>query len=564
MKQNLCLTALAASSLLLLASGCGSKKLAQPKAEYFSLNPSPLEVVGTQIPGTVTGRIPTNYFQKNAELTVTPVLSYDGQQISGNSVTYQGQNVRANNPVINYEYGGTMTIPVDYTYAPGMEDAKLQLTFQAKQGKKTYVLDPVTVGQGIITTSTLATANGITPSIAPDAFQKQIEEKYTADIKFLINQANIRQGELTKEQMQEFNKEVKSASGDTTRRIEEINISSYASPDGGVELNEKLAANREKNTSAYLKDKLKKEKISNFGDLTAQFTAQDWEGFQKLVAASNIQDKDLILSVLSMYKDPEQREREIRNMSSVFDELADQILPELRYSRLTARVSVIGKSDDEIRDLFASDPSKLSNEEILYCATLTDDPAQQLKIYDTAVRLYPNDYRAFNNLGCAQMATGDYSAAKANFEQSMRIQANPDAEANLAVLDMMNGNLTAANTKLGQAAGATSLSDALGTYNLLNGDVAAAASAFGDTRSNNAAVAQILAKDYNKAKNTLSSITNPDATTYYLMAIVGARTNNDSMVKANLRQAIRLDSSMADRAKTDLEFSRYNLSSILN
>lgn len=562
MKQNLCLTALAASALLL--TGCGSKKLAQPKAEYFSLNPSPLEVVGTQIPGTVTGRIPTNYFQKNAELTVTPVLSYDGQQISGNSVTYQGQNVRANNPVINYEYGGTMTIPVDYTYAPGMEDAKLQLTFQAKQGKKTYALDPVTVGQGVITTATLATANGITPSIAPDAFQKQIEEKYTADIKFLINQANIRQGELTKEQMQAFNQEVKSASGDTTRRIEEINISSYASPDGGVELNEKLAANREKNTSAYLKDKLKKEKISNFGDLTANFTAQDWEGFQKLVAASNIQDKDLILSVLSMYKDPEQREREIRNMSSVFDELADQILPELRYSRLTARVSVIGKSDDEIRELYASDPSKLSNEEILYCATLTDDPAQQLKIYDTAARLYPNDYRALNNLGCAQMATGDYSAAKANFEQSMRLQANPDAEANLAILDMINGNLTAANSKLGQAAGATSLSDALGTYNLMNGDVAAAASAFGDTRSNNAAVAQILAKDYNKAKNTLSSITDPDATTYYLMAIVGARTNNDSMVKTNLRQAIRLDSSLADRAKSDLEFSRYNLSSILN
>lgn len=555
--------ALAMGGLIVLA-GCSSKKLAQPKAEYFTLNPSPLEVVGTKVPGNVQGKLPAGYFVKNAELTVTPVLSFDGKELKGAPVTVQGEKVRANNPVINFEYGGSMTVPVNYAFEPGMEDAILSLDFTAKQGNKTYALAPVTVGRGILTTAALATATDVQPAIAADKFQKVISEKYAADIMFLINQANIRDNQLRSEQMKEFNDEVVKASRDSSRRIDEINISSYASPEGGVELNERLAANREKNTSAYIKDKLKKDKITNFGELTAQFTAQDWEGFQKLVSQSDIQDKELILSVLSMYKDPEQREREIRNLSSVFDQLAEEILPQLRYSRLTATVSVIGKSDDEIQNLLETNPSALSVDEILYAATLTDNNAKRMSIYDKAARLYPNDYRAYNNLGATQLADGDYRAAKANFEKAAQLNpGNAESEMNLGVLDMINGDLSAANSKLGQAAGATQLPDALGTYNLLQGNTAAAVNTFGDTKSNNAAIAQILNKDYTKAKTTLSGITNPDDTTYYLMAIVGARTNNDQMVKTNLRQAVRMNSKLADRARTDVEFSRYNLSGIL-
>ena len=206
---------------------------------------------------------------------------------------------------------------------------------------------------------------------------------------FLINQANIRAGQLNSDAMLELQKEIKEANGDTARVLQEINIQSYASPDGGVKLNTKLAENREKNTKGYVEKQLKKDKITEFGELTAQFTAQDWEGFQKLVAQSNIQDKDLILSVLSMYKDPEQREREIRNLSSVFEQLADQILPQLRYSRITASIDVIGKSDSEIKALVNNNPKALNVEEILYAATLTDDNSQRLKIYDQAARLYP-------------------------------------------------------------------------------------------------------------------------------------------------------------------------------
>lgn len=562
--MNSKLSLILAAGGLIVMTGCGSKKLAQPKAEYFTLNPSPLEVVGENVPGNVQGKFPGSYFVKNAELTVTPVLSFDGKELKGLPVTVQGEKVRANNPVINFEYGGSMTVPVNYTFEPGMEDATVSLNFTAKQGNKTYALAPVTIGKGILTTAALATATDVQPALAADKFQKVINEKYEADIMFLINQANIRDSELRSAQMKEFNAEVLKASQDSSRRIEEINISSYASPDGGVEFNEKLAANREKNTSAYIKDKLKKDKITEFGELTAQFTAQDWDGFQKLVSQSNIQDKELILSVLSMYKDPVEREREIRNLSSIFDQLAEEILPQLRYSRLTATVSVIGKSDDEIKNLLATNPSALSVDEILYAATLTDDNAKRMSIYNTAARLYPNDYRTYNNLGATQLAAGDYRAAKSNFEQAARLTpGNPESEMNLGVLDMINGDYSAANSKLGQAAGAAQLPDALGTYNLLQGNTAAAVNAFGDTKSNNAAIAQILNKDYAKAKSTLSGIVNPDETTYYLMAIVGARTNNDQMVKTNLRQATRMNSKLADRARNDVEFSRYDLSGIL-
>ncbi|MDE5661312.1 MAG: hypothetical protein K2I04_01640, partial [Muribaculaceae bacterium] len=256
--------------------------------------------------------------------------------------------------------------------------------------------------------------------------------------------------------------------------------------------------------------------------------------------------------------------REIRNLSSVFEQLADQILPQLRYSRITASVNVIGKSDAEIEALFASDPSKLSVEEILYCATLTNDNARRARIYETASRLYPNDYRTWNDLGMAQYIDGNYNAAKASFEKAARLTNNGEPQMNLGLIEMVNGNYNKANQLFGSAAGVKELGDALGVYYLKQGDAAAAVRAFGDSKNNNAALAQILTKDYSKAKSTLAAIDTPDATTYYLMAVLGARTNNESMLNTNLRQAVRLDKNMAKKAVNDLEFANYNLSKALN
>lgn len=304
--------------------------------------------------------------------------------------------------------------------------------------------------------------------------------------------------------------------------------------------------------------------MTEFGELTANFTPEDWEGFQKLVAASNIQDKDLILSVLSMYKDPEQREREIRNLSSVFDQLAEEILPQLRYSRITANVNVIGKSDDELNKAYDTDPSTLTVDELLYTATLTDDLNRKKAVYTAATRLFPNDYRGYNNLGKVLYQQGDYDAAMASFKKAARLDANaPESQMNQGLVALVNDDYRAANTAFGKAAGLSDLSPALGLLYLKQGDVKAAVKAFGNDKSNNAALAQILNKDYSAAKSTLAAIPTPDATTYYLMAVLGARTGNEQMVTSNLRQAVKLDRNYATQAANDLEFARYNISSVL-
>ncbi len=544
-------------------TSCG-KKLGQFSEEYFTVNPNPLEVVGENVPATVSAKIPEKFFVKNAEVTVTPVLVYNGKEAKSQAYTFQGEKVRGNNPVISYEFGGTQTIPVNFVYEPEMAKSELYLEFAATQGNKTYALPRVKVADGIVATAAIADAATILPAESKDAFQRVINEKYAADIMFLINQANIRSSQLKTDAMAELKKVIAEANAEDARVLKEINIQSYASPDGGYERNYKLAGNREKETQKYLNKQLKKDNITEFGELTAQFTAQDWEGFQKLVAQSDIQDKDLILSALSMYKDPEQREKEIRNLSSVFEQLAETILPQLRYSRITASIDVIGKSDSEIKALAASNPAALSLEEILYAATLTNDNNERMAIYKAATKQYPNDYRTWNNLGLTQYVAGDADAAAASFKKAASLSKNAETNMNLGLIELANGNNSKANQYFGAATSAPETASALGTYYLKQGDVQAAVKAFGNDKNNNAALAQILAKDYSKAKATLAGIENPDATTYYLTAVLGARTNNESMIDSNLRQAIRLDGSLAQRAATDLEFANYDLTRVLN
>lgn len=549
---------------LLVTSSCG-KKLGRFSADYFTVNPNPLELVGENVPAQITAKVPAKFFVKNAQVTVTPYLVYAGGETASQPYTFQGEKVRGNAPVVSYEYGGTVAIPARFAYKDAMAQSELQLAFDVRQGGKQYVLPRVTVANGVVATAGMADAASVNPALAPDAFQRIINEKYAADIMFLINQANIRANQLNTDAMQELRKEILATAGDSSRVIEELNIKSYASPDGGMDINTRLAENREKSTKGYLEGQLKKDKITEFGELTAQFTPEDWEGFQQLVANSNIQDKALILSVLSTVKDPEQREREIRNLSNVFEELADQILPQLRYSRITASINVIGKSDEEIARLAANDPKALNIEELLYAATLTDDNQKRMDIYEQAVRLYPTDYRTWNDLGMTQYVDRDYDAAQASFEKAAQLAGKGSEPAmNLGLIQLLKGDYTKANDLFGSAAGLNDLNDALGVYYLKTGDNTAAARAFGDSRSNNAALAQILTKDYSKAKQTLASINNPDATTYYLMAVLGARTNNESMLNTNLRQAIRLDSKLADKARKDLEFQGFNLTRALN
>ena len=549
-----------AFGVALSLTSCG-KKLGQLNADYFTVNPNPLEVVGEKVPATVSAKIPAKYFVKNAVVTVTPYLTYAGGQTASTPYAFQGESVRGNNPVVSYERGGAVTIPVNVPYQPAMANSTLELDFTVTQGKKTYALPRVAVAKGVVATATMADAATATPAITADKFQRVIAEKVDADIIFLINQANIRDNQLRSQAMTNLHSEIANADADDRREIAEINIQSYASPDGSLDLNTRLAQAREKTTVDYMNKQLKGK---SFGELTADFTPEDWEGFRRLVSESKIQDKDLILSVLSMYQDPEVREREIHNLSHVFEQLAEEILPQLRYSRITAKINVIGKSDDEIRQAYKQNPSSLSVDEILYLATLVDSNAEKAQIYSTAAELYPTDYRTFNNLGMAQFADGDYDAARSSFAQAARLApASGEPQMNLGLVALVNGNYDDAQSRFGNAAGVEELNEALGVYYLKKGDNAAAARSLRGVNTNNAALAQILTKDYSTAKKTLAAITQPDATTYYLTAVLGARTNNENMIVSNLRQAIKLDSKMAERAANDMEFARFNLSGVL-
>ena len=537
-----------------LFSSC-SKKMGPLSADYFTVTPQVLEAVGGKVPATINGKFPEKYFNKKAVVEVTPVLKWNGGEAKGQPATFQGEKVEGNNQSISYKMGGSYTMKTSFDYVPEMAKSELYLEFKATIGKKEVTIPAVKIADGVISTSELVnnTLGNANPALGEDAFQRIIKEKHDANIMFLIQQANIRSSEL--KTAKEFNKEVANVNEAANKKISNIEVSAYASPDGGVSLNTTLAENRENNTTKMLNKDLKKAKIE--APIDAKYTAQDWEGFQELVSKSNIQDKELILRVLSMYSDPEQREQEIKNISSVYKTLAEEILPQLRRSRLTLNYDVIGKSDEEIAALADSDAKQLNIEELLYATTLTNDPAKQEAIFTKATQIYPNDYRAYNNLGKLAYQAGNLDKAEGYFKKSLSIKDSAEANMNMGLIALTKGDKAAAESYLGKASGAKELNEALGNLYVAQGQYDRAVNAFGDTKTNSAALAQILAKDYNKAKSTLSSIAKPDAYTDYLMAVVGARTNNTSMVTENLKKAVAKDSSLAKKAASDLEFSKY-------
>lgn len=534
------------------ACSSGLKPLA---ANYIKSDPQPLELVAGKVPVTISATFPPQWFAKNATLVVTPVLRYEGGEAWGTSYTYQGEKVAGNGQVISQKSGANVTMTSKFDYVPAMQSSELFLTFTAKVGKKEISLPEVKIGDGVLATAALLDAGSEIPAIAPDKFQRIIKEAYNADIMFLIQQAELRAGELKKSSVSDWKNVVANASQAPDQNVN-VEISAYASPDGGYTLNEKLAEKREQNTNTYLKQEMKKSKIE--APIAAQYTAQDWEGFKELVEKSNIQDKQLILSVLSMYKDTEQREKEIKNISSVFSVLADEILPQLRRSRLTANVEIIGKSDEQLTQLAAADPKSLSVEELLYAASIADSNAAKETIYQKVAEIYPNDFRAYNNLGVFDFQDGKMADAEANFNKALSLDANsPETNLNLGLIALTKGSSDKAQQFFGKASGVSELNNVLGLLAVANGNYSQAVNSFGSTASNNAALAQVLTKDYSKAQATLNAVANPNGVTSYLKAIVAARTNNLNDVVSNLTQAIKLDPSLAAKAATDLEFVKY-------
>ena len=544
-------------SLAAVAALSSCKKLGELSADNFTVTPTPLEAVAGQVSATIDGKFPEKYMKKKAVVTVTPVLKYEGGEAKGQSATFQGEKVQGNDQTIAYKAGGTYTMKTVYDYVPAMLQSDLYLQFDAKVGKKTVTVPEVKVGYGVIATSQLLqnTLASVRPSLAADAYQRIIKEKQEANIKFLIEQAKLRDSELNSENMKEFiamMKEINDAK--ETRALNNIEVSAYASPDGALDLNTRLAEQRQDNSESYLQKQLKANNMT--AEVDTKYTAEDWDGFQELVSQSSIQDKEVILRVLSMYKEPEEREAQIKNMSAVFKELAETILPELRRARLTMNYEIIGRSDEQIVEQFGSDASKLSVEELLYGANLASVSDKEAW-YEKTSQLYPNDYRAYNNLGMVAYQKGDLSAAENYFNKAKSLKDASEVNANLALIALNKGDVKDAETYLGKASGAEGFNEANAALNIAKGSYGQAASAANSVKSNTAALAQILNKDYASAKSTLDGVANKDAYTSYLLAIVAARTNDAAGVSTNLKDAVSKDSSLKSRAAKDLEFAEY-------
>ena len=549
------LFSLTAGSFLMMTS---CSKMGPLSADNFTVTPKPLETQAGVVSATVNGAFPEKYMKKKAVVTVTPELRYgDGKVVKGEAATFQGEKVMGNDQVISYRMGGHYTMKTAFAYNPEMQKSDMYLTFDARRGKKVYNVPAVKVNYGIIATSELyrqALTNG-GGCLALDSFQRVKAKKQEANIKFLINQANLRKSELKNNSVGEFVKLLKEINKDREGlNLQNVEIQAYASPEGGFKFNDKLANKRQNVSEKYVRKEMKSAGVE--GNLDAHYTAQDWEGFQQLVQASDIQDKDVILRVLSMYKDPQEREQQIRNMSEGFRELADAILPELRRARLTIHYETIGRNDEQIKAQYNEDAAKLSADELLYYATLEEDAAKKEEIYAKTAQLYTNDYRPLNNQAVMAFNRGDEAKAKELLAQAIT-KSNNAAEANatLGLIALKNGNVAEAENLIAKAADANALNEALGNLSIAKGNYAQAEEYFKDSYNNSAALAQLLNKNYAAAKATLNNIKNPDGLTSYLHAIVSARQGNKYAANSYLKEALQKDPSLKAYAENDLEFA---------
>lgn len=556
MRKNLILT-LSVCSLVLMTS---CSKLGKLSADNFSVTPNPLETVGGKVPATVEGQFPEKFMNRKATVTVVPELRYgNGQVAKGQAVTFQGEKVMANHKVISYRLGGRYTMKTVFDYVPAMQKSDMYLAFDARIGNSKVNVPAIKVATGVIATAELyrkAMQQG-GACLALDSFQRVIDHKQEANVKFLINQANLRSNELKNNSVREFVSMLKRINADREKlAIKNVEVQAYASPEGGFTFNDKLANKRQNVSEGYVKQQLKGTNLQT--DIDAHYTAQDWEGFMKLVQASKIQDKDVILRVLSMYKDPQEREQQIRNMSEGFRELADGILPELRRSRLIINYQTIGRSDQQIKQQYATDPTKLSLEELLYAASLTNDVKAKKAIYKKTTELYDRDYRAYNNLAALALNEGDEHTANSYLSQAL--QANrkaPEVYANKAYINLTHGEIAEAEHNLADATEANGFNEVIGNLHIARGNYANATDElFND--NNSAALAQLLNKNYVAAEQTLKAIKQPNGLTYYLFAVLNARQGKNDTAAKYLKEALQKDPSLAEYAKNDLELAKVN------
>jgi Flp pilus assembly protein TadD len=560
MKNNK-LSLLGAFMAAAVLSSCGglNKMKDNAKLVTYSMTPAPLEVKGGQVQYSINGKFPAKYFNKKAQMTLSPYVKYNGGEYALKSLALQGEGVQANEKVIKYNEGGDFAIADKFAYKPEMQLSEVEVRLKLQMGKNVLDLPAVKVGDGIIATEYLVVKDPRAISVG-DKFVRESSSSVQADIKYLINKADVRSSELKKEELKKMNEMLKVYDADPKKQIKGIELSAYASPDGDYDLNDKLAGKRKETANDYFKKELKKAKLTKVSDniFTYLTTAEDWDGFKSLVEKSDIKDKELILRVLSMYSDPVVREKEIKNIAAAYDDLKEKILPELRRSKFTVTVVDSGKSDEELVAAAQSTPDSLQLEELMYAAKLTTDLDKQLAIYKAAANKYPADFRPKNNAGYVLVKQGKIAEAKEFFLAAQKVEDNIVVKNNLGLVAFTEGDMNGAEELYKAAMGAgNEVNYNLGIIQIIKGQYADAINSFGNASEANAALARILAKENNEALNTLNSIQSEDAIVYYLRAIVGARTQNTDMIFNNLRSACGKSAELKANAAKDLEFAKY-------
>lgn len=548
-----------AAAVMSSCSGLNKMKKDAGNIKY-EVTPKVLEAHNGTVNVTIKGTFPEKYFNKKATLTVTPVLTYAGGETAFDKVqVLQGEKVQANNKVISYT-GGDFTYTSAIPYKDAMKMSELVLRTTAAMGSKTLDFDPLKLADGVIATSTLVEL-GAKPILMKDNFKRIVPEAQTANINYVINRSDIRSTELKKDEIKLLRDFINQANADPNRLLKGAVVSSYASPDGKLSFNEKLSANRGTSADKFIKREFQKiEAAKTDGFFSFLTTAEDWEGFRTEVENSSIADKELILRVLSMYSDPEVREKEIRNMSVAFEALKTDILPKLRRSKMVVNVDVIGRSDEQILSQMRSDPSVLSMEEMLYSGTLTSDNNEKLKFYQAAATAFPKCIRAHNNVGYVLLTLNRPDEAITALEKAKAIENNDVVKNNLGMAYLIKGDLAKAEEQFNSMTAATAESrSGLGAIAITRGEYDKAVNLLGTEPCVNLALAQLLKGDVSRAKATLDSMkdTGTSGKAAYLKAVTGARLDDKNYMISALKEAISANGSWKAYAKTDLEFAKF-------
>lgn len=564
--QSLKTFGLAVITAVALASCSGLGKLVKNADKItYKVTPDPMEMHGDSITVSITGTYPAKVFPKKATVTTIPYIKYNGGEKALKPVVLIGEKVEGAGTKISNAKGGSFSYTSEkVAYIPEMKVATLELRVAGQVKKKVKDLPAKKVADGTIITPLLVKSDEKS-LFGKDNFQKVILHSETAQMFFIVNQSQVRGSEMNNAEMKALKQYILSAVTNPSIVFKNMNVSAYASPDGELTLNSNLAENRAKETTkammSYFKEKKTKvDTASKEAFYTKVTTAEDWDGFKKAMEASSIPDKDLILRVLTMYPDGETREKEIKNLSKTYTEVADKILPQLRRSVLTLNVDVNSRTDEQITKLAATAPDSLSVEEILYAATLTQDLNTKLDIYKKAEAKYPADWRTSNNVGYIYLMQNKLNDAEAEFKKADAVSANnPIIKNNLGICARWRGDRKAAMDLYKSATSAgPEVSYNMGIIEIQNGNYSAAVANFGSDNSFNSALAKLLNGSADAAMSTIDNSTEKDAAlSFYLKAIAGARQSKADVLINNLKAAIQKDASFKQMAKDDAEFIKF-------